>query len=87
MRVIDNSGRLARVRFSNVSVGENFYFRDKLFVKGTARLENNKLHNCGGMMTHFGFGLDDGYIMAFEPDTEVIPAKAHVVVELIGSFS
>lgn len=87
MRVIDNSGKLARVKFSSVSVGENFYLRDELFVKATARVEGGQLLPTGGMMTHFGLNVASGYVVPISPDTEVIPAKAHVVVELVGSFS
>lgn len=87
MRVIDGNCGLPKVQFGNVGRGEPFYYRDRLYLKGSARLEANRLQTCGGMMTPFAFDVDNGEVIPLQNETEVIPAKAHVIVEAIGRFS
>lgn len=87
MRVVDGQNGLPKVTFANVSVGENFYYQDRLFLKATGRVERDKLMTCGGMMTHFGVDLADGGIIVPDACVWVVPAKAHVEVEAVGRFN
>lgn len=87
MRVFDGCAGMPKVKFGSVAVGDCFYYQDRLYTKGTARVEGQTLHASGGRMTDFGLDLEDGHARSFADEAEVIAAKAHVRVEEVGRFT
>ncbi len=87
MRVIEKTDDVSRVRFDSVSKGENFYYRDRLWMKCQTHLVGNTMSEASRMMTNFAVRLEDGVGCSFANEALVVPAKAMVTVELFGRFS
>ena len=82
MRVDDEVKPDIRVRFENVSAGENFYYQEKLCVKS-----KYSINPASPALSHMAVRLEDGQGIHLEPAALVIPARARVVVEQYGRFS
>lgn len=82
MRVDETEKPDIRVRFENVSAGENFYHQDKLYVKC-----KYFINPACPALSHMAVRLEDGQGLTLTPETPVVPARARAVVELYGRFS